>query len=252
MIKFFRKIRQTLLEKNRVSKYLIYAFGEIILVVIGILIALQINDWNENRKNSIAEQKLLNALQREFESNLKILEDNIKLNDNNIKNSLLLGEYTNPNLSSFNEKEISLLLLGVFKDEPRFFPIQGTIEEIINSGKLSILSNSNLRKALSDWQSKVDNINRQEVYVVERRDIGHEFFIKEGNFRRHLNLISVGKNNITPSKFADNDFSFLTKQEFESQLYLFVVASKNLKENFYLPLREDILQIIRFIESEIK
>ena len=252
MIKFFRKIRQTLLEKNRVSKYLIYAFGEIILVVIGILIALQINDWNENRKNSIAEQKLLNALLIEFESNLKILEDNIKLNDNNIKNSLLLGEYTNPNLSSFNEKEISLLLLGVFKDEPRFFPIQGTIEEIINSGKLSILSNSNLRKALSDWQSKVDNINRQEVYVVERRDIGHEFFIKEGNFRRHLNLISVGKNNITPSKFADNDFSFLTKQEFESQLYLFVVASKNLKENFYLPLREDILQIIRFIESEIK
>ena len=91
---------------------------------------------------------------------------------------------------------------GVFKDEPRFFPIQGTIEEIINSGKLSIISNSNLRKALSDWQSKVDNINRQEVYVVERRDIGHEFFIKEGNFRRHLNLISVGKNNITASKFA--------------------------------------------------
>ena len=120
MIKFFRKIRQTLLEKNRVSKYLIYAFGEIILVVIGILIALQINDWNENRKNSIAEQKLLNALLIEFESNLKILEENIKLNDNNIKNSLLLGEYTNPNLSSFNEKEISLLLLGVFKDEPRF------------------------------------------------------------------------------------------------------------------------------------
>ena len=252
MIKFFRKIRQNLLMENKTSKYFKYAIGEIILVVIGILIALQINDWNENRKNSIAEQKLLNALLIEFESNLKILEDNIKLNDSNIKNSLLLGEHTNPNLSSFNEKEISLLLLGVFKDEPRFFPIQGTIEEIINSGKLSILSNSNLRKALSDWQSKVDNINRQEVYVVERRDIGHEFFIKEGNFRRHLNLISVGKNNITPSKFADNDFSFLTKQEFESQLYLFVVASKNLKENFYLPLREDILQIIRFIESEIK
>ena len=252
MIKFFRKIRQKLLQENRVSKYLLYAFGEIILVVIGILIALQINDWNEDRKNNNTEQKLLNALQMEFESNLKILEDNIQLNDSNINNSLLLGEYTNPTLSSFNEKEISLLMLGVFKDEPRFFPIQGTIEEIINSGKLSIISNSNLRKALSDWQSKVDNINRQEVYVVERRDIGHEFFIKEGNFRRHLNLISVGKNNITASKFANNDFAFLTKQEFESQLYLFVVASKNLKENFYLPLREDILQIIQLIKSEIK
>lgn len=252
MIKFFRKIRQRLLSENKFSKYIFYAIGEIVLVVIGILIALQINDWNEDRKNNNTEQKMLNALQMEFESNLKILEDNIRLNDSNIKSSLLLGEYTNPTLSSFNEKEISLLMLGVFKDEPRFFPIQGTIEEIINSGKLTIISNSDLRKALSDWQSKVDNINRQEVYVVERRDIGHEFFIKEGNFRRHLNLISTDKNDIRASKFADNDFAFLTKQEFESQLYLFVVASKNLKENFYLPLREDILQIIQLIKSEIK
>ena len=50
MIKLFRKIRQTLLSDNKFSKYLIYAAGEIILVVIGILIALQINNWNENRK----------------------------------------------------------------------------------------------------------------------------------------------------------------------------------------------------------
>jgi len=50
MIKFFRKIRRQLLTENRFSKYLLYAIGEIVLVVIGILIALQINIWNENRK----------------------------------------------------------------------------------------------------------------------------------------------------------------------------------------------------------
>ena len=50
MIKFFRKIRQRLLTENKFSKYLLYAIGEIILVVIGILIALQINNWNEGRK----------------------------------------------------------------------------------------------------------------------------------------------------------------------------------------------------------
>ncbi|TVZ56074.1 hypothetical protein OD91_1353 [Lutibacter sp. Hel_I_33_5] len=52
MIKFFRKIRQKLLTENKFSKYLIYAIGEIILVVIGILIALQINNWNEHRKTA--------------------------------------------------------------------------------------------------------------------------------------------------------------------------------------------------------
>ena len=50
MIKFFKKIRQKLLSENQFSKYLIYAVGEIILVVIGILIALQINNWNEEDK----------------------------------------------------------------------------------------------------------------------------------------------------------------------------------------------------------
>ena len=55
MIKFFRNIRQNLLIENKTGKYLKYAIGEIFLVVIGILIALQINNWNEDRKN----QKLM-------------------------------------------------------------------------------------------------------------------------------------------------------------------------------------------------
>jgi len=59
MIKFFRKIRQKLLTENNFSKYLIYAFGEIVLVVIGILIALSINNWNEGRKNDLKESLLI-------------------------------------------------------------------------------------------------------------------------------------------------------------------------------------------------
>ena len=53
MIKFFRHIRRHLLSESKFSKYLIYAIGEIILVVIGILIALQFNNWNESRKENI-------------------------------------------------------------------------------------------------------------------------------------------------------------------------------------------------------
>ena len=58
MIKFFRKIRQDLLRDNKIGDYLKYAVGEIVLVVIGILIALSINNWNESRKNDL-EQALL-------------------------------------------------------------------------------------------------------------------------------------------------------------------------------------------------
>jgi uncharacterized membrane protein YgaE (UPF0421/DUF939 family) len=59
MIKFFRKIRKRMLTENRFSKYLIYAIGEIVLVMIGILLALQINNWNEHRKDQIKEQVIL-------------------------------------------------------------------------------------------------------------------------------------------------------------------------------------------------
>jgi len=67
MIKFFRKIRQNLLIENKTGKYLKYAIGEIILVVIGILIALQINNWNQNRLNRISSESFLNQVQEELE-----------------------------------------------------------------------------------------------------------------------------------------------------------------------------------------
>lgn len=251
MLKFFRKIRQNLLSEGKTGRYLKYAIGEIVLVVIGILIALQINNWNENRKNNLLEQQLLKALLTEFETNLANLDRVIKFNDSNIKNSVSLGRYTGPSLSDFNEKELSELMVGIFKIEPRFTPSQGTVMEIINSGKLSVLSDAKLRKALSDWQSTLESVKRQEDYVVERRDLGHEFFLKEGNFRRHLNIINDPLLDAKPSRFKNNDFKFLENEEFESQLYLFIVASENLKQSFYLPLRSKIVDIIKSIESQI-
>ena len=62
MLRFFRQIRQRLLTDNKFSKYLLYAVGEILLVVIGILIALQIGTWNENRKDDITEKKHLEEI----------------------------------------------------------------------------------------------------------------------------------------------------------------------------------------------
>ncbi len=70
MIKFFRKIRQNLLSEGKTGKYFKYAIGEIILVVIGILIAVSINNWNEARKDKITEQKVLKTLKSDFKSNL--------------------------------------------------------------------------------------------------------------------------------------------------------------------------------------
>lgn len=73
MIKFFRSIRQSLLTENKFSKYLLYALGEIILVIIGILIALQINNWNENRKNKLDLNNSLHAMVNELSNNIQFM-----------------------------------------------------------------------------------------------------------------------------------------------------------------------------------
>ncbi|SKB83768.1 DUF6090 family protein [Maribacter arcticus] len=78
MIKLFRKIRQRLLTENKFSKYFLYAIGEIVLVVIGILIALQINNWNEWSKDRVKEKEVLVNLAENFELNIEALESDIE------------------------------------------------------------------------------------------------------------------------------------------------------------------------------
>lgn len=98
MIKFFRKIRQNLIAKGKTGQYLKYAFGEIVLVVIGILIALQINNWNEKRKNDNYELQLLVQLQNDLKRNTSDLEFNIILQKRAISSSKHLISHLNNNL----------------------------------------------------------------------------------------------------------------------------------------------------------
>ncbi len=97
MVQFFRRIRQKLLVDNRFTKYLLYAIGEIILVVIGILIALQINNWNEERKIRAEENKIIQELYSTLIGDLEHQEDMIMKNRHSY-------EAANYILSYFEEK----------------------------------------------------------------------------------------------------------------------------------------------------
>lgn len=116
MIKFFRKIRHQLLSKNKGSNYLLYAIGEIVLVVIGILIALQVNNWNINRNNNKQEVILLNDLKHEYlrksdELNKKIYLRNILINSSTrILQMIQEGKFNVPRDTL--EKLISSILIN--------------------------------------------------------------------------------------------------------------------------------------------
>ena len=157
MIKFFRKIRYDLMEKNKTGKYLKYAIGEIILVVIGILIALQINNWNEDNKDRAKEKELLTQLQSEYISNLNQIDDKIELRNNMLAAAIKLLDYIdNP---SKRQTDSILKYTGRTATTPTFDPI---VNDIISSGKIQLLKNTNLKERLSRFTSEVIQVTEEE------------------------------------------------------------------------------------------
>ena len=252
MIKIFRKIRYNLMETGKTSRYIKYAIGEIILVVIGILIALQINNWNDKRKLREQEQQILGSLLSEFKSNKVILDETVALIDSIMFNINQIGNYTGPSTVVKDENEMSNLMLGAFKEDIEYLPVQGSFEEIMNSGKLNLISNTKIREAIGSWKTNLEAIKKQEDYVLRRRDLAHEYFINQGNFRRHLKLLSGDKMGVTSSEFPKNDFEFLRNQSFESNLYLYLASANATKQEFYLPTFEFIDRLIEMLSAEIQ
>lgn len=146
MIKFFIHIRKSLLMENKTSKYFKYAVGEIVLVVIGILIALQINNWNQERINTKIEESLL----------IELLE-NLSINEERLAQSIK-DEYTSAKSISYVVK--SLENKNVYHDTMNYHygradfsadvVISSTAFEAIKSKGFDIIQSENLRKGLID------------------------------------------------------------------------------------------------------
>src|SRR5690606_840747 len=114
MIKFFRHIRQNLLMENKTGKYLKYALGEIVLVVIGILIALSINNWNENRKIRIAEIEILQNLKTELQLNLEALKTINKQHKSELKDGIYILNLFGTDISNMSELKLDSLISNAF------------------------------------------------------------------------------------------------------------------------------------------
>ncbi len=159
-----------MLIENKLSKYILYAIGEIILVVIGILIALQINSWNQQRIENNEEIELLNALQDEFQYNLVSLDESIETNSNVTQSCIELTSLIRSN-SLLHESEIVdqlLVNIGAFTS---FDGRTGISGQIVNSGKLRILKNDELRTRLGNWltllmDSEEDILFRSDNYTM--------------------------------------------------------------------------------------
>lgn len=163
MLKIFRRIRQRLLSENRVSKYLIYAIGEIILVVIGILIALQINTWNNNRIQKNKEANFITQIHNEFLQN-RAQFDTVTSYHLRVKNGASkLIELFPIDINTVNKDALSNYIKDTFWDWT-FDPQQTSINSLTNSSSFEIISNAELKAQLEQWNELIKDYKEEEMY----------------------------------------------------------------------------------------
>jgi hypothetical protein len=144
------------LEKNKTGKYLKYAIGEIVLVVIGILIALSLNNWKEDLDNKGEEMRILSGLKQEFEMNLKEVNRNIKLNTSALESIVNLLDHIRTEDPFNNLRYVDSLLYKAAMGGS-FDAQAGIINEVISSGKLSFIKDTELRNRLTSVSGILDN-----------------------------------------------------------------------------------------------
>ena len=166
MIKFFRKIRQKTLTENKFGKYLTYAIGEIILVVIGILIALQINNWNELRKNKNLELNYLRGIKTNIEDDIIELEKHF-LSDTIALNSytFLIRAFHSDNIESNTQEIISNLYAT---SRLHWFEGQNVVfEDMKSSGRLNIIQSDSIKYLIQKYYKFSQEVIKQESQYLD-------------------------------------------------------------------------------------
>ena len=148
MIKFFRKVRQKLLSENKFSKYLLYAIGEIILVVIGILIALQINIWNEQRKDRIEEANILRDIKGSISTDIQQLKLRIELAQGDTYSANIILNYIENNIPYNDSLNKHCWVITTTKN--KIFTPQISAYKVLESKGIDLISNDRLKKQILD------------------------------------------------------------------------------------------------------
>tara|TARA_R100000306_G_scaffold28761_1_gene31842 strand:- start:39 stop:800 length:762 start_codon:yes stop_codon:yes gene_type:complete len=251
MLRFFRRIRQNLLAEKKFTKYLFYALGEIILVVIGILIAFAINNANQKRLTVKNEVTYLMGLKEEFQTSKLKLKELIAVNQDNYNGAKQILAYTGDPSAVPSEEEFSKVLYSTFSTDIAFNPNNSLLQEIINSGNLKNLSNPELRIQLTNWISTIEDIRRQEEELgIQRIKVLDMFRTNDYSLRTIFEKVGVSESIGLPSTdVPESNLNLLDSKEFENNVLMFIITSYATEEVHYRPLMQDLDKILKLIDG---
>jgi hypothetical protein len=237
------------MEKNKTGKYLKYAVGEIVLVVIGILIALQINNWNENRKDIGKEQLVLVSLLEDFKYSQSSVKRSLQLYPNEIKRLEATLNYIGKSSEELSPEMIDTIGDSGYRTTAL---ASGSIQSVLNTDKLELIRNESLKILLTAYPSEINKFQAQETNVKNivlnlHRPILESYVALTDFVAEDRNRFPNLKENAEPS-----DFEGLLKEK----KYQNVLVDRMLQTNRLTKVAENYLlkieSIITLLEAEIK
>ncbi|MDO1501165.1 DUF6090 family protein [Winogradskyella maritima] len=241
MIKFFRQIRYNLMEQNKTGRYFKYAIGEIILVVIGILIALQINNWNQNRLQHQNELKFLKGIQSEFKLNKAYLENAKKKNTEALKTGRSIMSLMNKDIETLKRINTDSLIFQIF--EVGGFEIsENTVLEIMQVGQLQHLENEKLKSLILDWTQHKNRIERTRQNMDRKQDYLVDYLMSRYPLKNIDRYGILAWEN--DSEIEINKYTIFSDLEFENIVddFLYNLASYDIRITDFLQVIDGILE----------
>jgi hypothetical protein len=249
MIKFFRTIRKKLIEQNKVGSYFQYAIGEILLVVIGILIALQINNWNESVKEKKLEDQYYCRILEDLNQDRETILQQIQQSEPRIKatnQALRLLQEGRPKKEEIG-LAIGLSIRGVYSD---FQPSNAAFEDLKSGANLNIISDKSIIKGLNNYFNRVTVI--KNIININAQNAANIYFENDQNFLNGKLEAQIDSDRLKPMLDKDvyeglqADRGGMISEEMRTRLYneAFSYLSSNARQ---LELQKSILNEINKI-----
>lgn len=255
MFSLLRKVRRNLLENRDFSRYALYAIGEVVLIVIGILIALWISNANEDARRSDREQFYLAGLKSEFEQSRAKLEILLEVNQTTYSKAREIANAMARPGETLSEAELSVLLFQAFSDDFAYNPNHSMLLEMMNSGRLEILKSQELRKHLTGWPSRIERIRQQEYSLREQRyrtlDLARSGMGSIRSILQHSGVASE-QMGLQPVSDPGSNLELLTSREFENNVLIFILTAIYTENFHYQPLLDEINAILDLISEELE
>ena len=253
MIKFFRTIRYTLMNENKVGKYFKYAIGEIFLVMLGILLALQVNNWNQSRKEAIQEQFILKRLSTDIAYDISQVSNEIELigkNSEELKFCIdVILQKKETSITVFRDNLRSILNLNSFDQN------KTTFNNIISTGQIEYIQNQNLTDSITKYYNEKYKGWDTAMLDYSRNIIAP--FILNFDHAPQATPGLIGYNDFTSVDITQSKIPSKTIEDYRDEVFVLNMLRQKLynmegQKTAYQMLKKNMQQLMEQLNAEIK